>query len=233
MTSFGLAVTADATTLIVSALVSAVVATVVSVSFAFVLGGALEVRKQRALRREAARSELLERLGLQLNAVAVLRSAQRGWSTTDGVVTEFTDIFDEGFARIEADYQSSLRHFAGNEDEPELTSGWAMQTAGTHLARVRHFRNEAVGQPPDALHAERIAMHEDLSTAYDLLVEAREVLRGGRVRRRWKLRSLKKRLDELRVLDEQGQAPKTPLNYFVALQAAKARQHEHGPGETR
>ncbi len=111
--------TPNVTTVLVSALVSAGVAAIVSVVVTFVAGVPLEIRKQRATRRDAARSELLESLRLQLNAVGLLRRGQRGWTTLEGRVTEFTDTFDEQLASMEADYRSSLRHFVANDDEPE------------------------------------------------------------------------------------------------------------------
>jgi hypothetical protein len=86
-------------------LVSAGVAAVVSVAVTFVLGVPLEIRKQREVRGDAARSELLESLRLQLNVVGLLRHGQVGWTTLGGRVTEFTDTFDETFASMEADYR--------------------------------------------------------------------------------------------------------------------------------
>jgi hypothetical protein len=103
-----------------------------------------------------------------------------------------------------------------------VSVGWALVSAGTHLGRISHFRQKALGHAPDALSANRTAMQQDLATAAFLLHSAQCFLEASRVRRRSRRRKLRRRLDEIEALGAEGQALATPLNYSVALQQLEA-----------
>jgi hypothetical protein len=208
----------DAATVAVSALISAGVAGVVTVAVNMLLGGPMEVRKQRALDRHAVLRALNESIRLQLNAVKLLGTGAGGWTSTGNKVTEFSDHFDPAYDEMVESYQSIRRHLAGMDDiEPEHTIGRAVLSAGTYVERVHNFRIEAIGNSPDALMAHRADMGDDMKGAAMLLEQARDCLRVGSLRRRKRLRRLSGRLDELDELGRERREPKTPMTYRGAL----------------
>lgn len=226
----------DISTLLTTGSVSAVIAGMVTVAVNLLLGGPMEVRKQRAVERFQAHRAVNESIRIQLNAVRILRSQGSGWTTREQRIVEFTDGFDDVYNEMQESYQGIRAHLAGTDDvEPEQTVARAVLAAGIYTARVQHFRREAIGYLPDALHAERSAMLADLSTAQELLTAARDCLGPATPRRLLCLQRLRKRLDEIEQLAGDGSPPRTPLNYYVALSRARpGEQHvRRGPYQGR
>jgi hypothetical protein len=214
----------DAATVAVSALISASVAGVVTVGVNVLLGGSMEVHKQRALDRHAVLRALNESIRLQLNAVKLIGTGADGWTSTGNKVTEFSDQFDTAYDEMVESYQSIRRHLASMDDiEPEHTIGRAVLCAGVYVERVHKFRIEAIGHPPDALMAHRADMGDDMRGAATLLEQARDCLRVGPLRRRKQLRRLSGRLDELDQLGRERREPKTPMTYRGALNNQRSR----------
>lgn len=208
----------DAATVAVSAVISAGVAGVVTLVVNLLLGGPMEVRKQRALDRHAVLRALNESIRLQLNAVKLIGTGAGGWASTGNKVTEFTNHFDTAYDEMVESYRSIRRHLVGMDDiEPEHTIGRAVLSAGVYVERVHNFRVEAISNPPDALMAHRTDMRDDMQGAATLLEQARECLRVGPLRRCTRLRRLSERLDELDELGREQREPKTPLTYRGAL----------------
>jgi hypothetical protein len=209
----------DAGTVAVSALISAGVAGVVTVAVNLLLGGLMEVRKQRALDRHAVLRALNDSIRLQLNAVKLFGTGAGGWTSAGNQVTKFTDDFDTEYDELVESYRSIRQHLVGMDDiEPEHTIGRAVLIAGVYVERVHKFRREAVGNPPDALIAHRIDMWDDMKSAAMLLEQAGGCLRVGPLRRGIRLRRLSNRLDDLDRLGSERREPKTPLTYRGALE---------------
>ena len=208
----------DAGTVAVSALISAGVAGIVTLSVNLLLGGLMEVRKQRALDRHAVLRALNESIRLQLNAVKLFGTVAGGWTSVGNKVTEFTDDFDTAYDEMIENYRSIRLHLVGMDGiEPEQTIGRAVLSAGVYVERVHKFRVEAIGNPPDPLMAHRTDMWDDMKGAVTLLEEARDCLRVGPLRRRTRLRRLSERLDQLDKLGSERREPKTPITYRSAL----------------
>lgn len=211
----------DAETVAVSALISAGVAGVVTLVVNLLLGGPMEVRKQRALDRHAVLRTLNESIRLQLNAVKLLGTGAGGWASAGNKVTEFTDDFETAYDEMVESYRSIRLHLVGIDDiEPEHTIGRAVLSAGVYVERVHKFRVEAIGNPPDALMTHRTDMWDDMKGAATLLEQARDCLRVGPLRRRLRLRHLSERLDELDKLGSEHREPKTPMTYRGALKTS-------------
>jgi hypothetical protein len=209
-----------------SVVLPAAVAVLVSLIVNLAVGGRLEVRKLRAVRRFEARAALLDNLRLQINWVRLLQRDQRSWESVDGRLTRFTDSFDDYADRIEGEYQRAIPLVAALDKGLEALIAQAMLFAGSHVARIRHFRDEAMGYEPDALQAETAAMMEDLdlATAVSLLEAAQRCFDVRWVRRRLAMRRLKRTLHDLERRAQQNEAPRTPLNYYVAQERATGKR---------
>jgi hypothetical protein len=208
----------DVTTLAVGSGISAVVAGFVSWLFNFALGGSMEVRKRRAVRRDDVHTDLEKSVRLQLNAITAISQQGAGWEAAGGKVTKFTDGFDALFAEMEESYQSIRAHLAGRMDiNPERTIGWAVQDVGFLTRRVKNFRDGSIGQPPDGLTKERGAMIADLAAAQRLLEMARDCLRVTGVPRWFRRKRLWRHLASLDADQKAGTIPKTPGNYMASL----------------
>lgn len=212
-------------TVAISALVSAGVAGSVTLAVNLLLGGPMEVRKQRAVRRMEVHDELDQAVRLALNAVRLCVESPRWTADPGGWIIRYDDEFDTHAAEMLAAYQNVRRHVAGMDGvDPEITVGRALRDAGTFVARVQNFRNEAIGYVPFALHSHRQAIVGDLASAQKLLEDAHGCL-GPATPVRWRrLRSLRKRVE---ALEKEGDAThvKTPINYHVALSMGVPGEH--------
>jgi hypothetical protein len=142
----------EATTLLIGAGISAVVAAFVSWLFNFALGGWMEVRKRRAVRHDDMRAELDAGVRTILNAVRLVQESGWSWHAAGNKVTGFEDDFDTLFAEMDASYRSIRTHLAGSEHiKLERAIGWAINAAGGLTRRVKDFRDGAIGYPPEGL----------------------------------------------------------------------------------
>jgi hypothetical protein len=204
----------DVTTVLLSAGISAAVAAFVSWLFNFILGGWMEVRKQRALERESVRRALEESIRFQLNAVQAFGPGVTGWICEGGKVVAFDDAFDTNYEEMLASYQPIRRHVVGmGSVEPEYSVGRVVRIAGAYVERVYKFRDEAISNPPEPLETHRVDIRDDMESALALLQQMRDVLWVRFPRRRYRRSRLSKRLDQLEKLGASRREPKTPMSY--------------------
>jgi hypothetical protein len=208
----------DLTTVLISAGVSAVIAAFTSWLFNFALGGRMEVRKRRAVRRDDALADLEQGVRTLLNATWIINKPA-AWHAEGNKVTGFTDDAEAAFDEMEETYQRIRTHFAGRggRDHLEQTVGWAVNMTGTLTGRVMDFRQGAIGHPPDGLTKEHDAMVADLEAAQEILTMARDCLRVSGLRRSWRCFNL---LQHLRSVEAEAQVkriPKTPRAYTASL----------------
>jgi hypothetical protein len=208
----------DVTTLALSAVISTAVAAFVSWLFTFALGGWIEVRKRRAIRRDDVRAELDVAVRTILGAVRQVQEPGMPLHAEGNKVTGFQNSFDELFSEMETRYRSIWSHLAGRENvNPERTIGWAITSAGHLIRRVKEFRDGAIGHPPDGILTFREAMRADLADSQTILENARDCLSVGWPRRWWRTTRLSRHLNRLSAEEKAGSLPRTPKTYTSTL----------------
>ena len=208
----------DPTTVVLSAVISAAVAAFVSWLFNFALGGWMEVRKRRAVRRDDVRAELDVAVRTILSAVGQVQEPGMPLHAEGNKVTGFQNNFDELFSEMEARYRSIWSHLAGRQNvNPERTIGWAINSAGYLVRRVKDFRDGAIGHPPDGILKYREAMRADLAESQAILERARDCLSVSGARRWWRTKRLSSYLSLLSAQEKAGSIPRTPKTYTSTL----------------
>lgn len=208
----------DAATLAWSALISVVVATVVSAAFNAWLGGPLEARKQRYLERERVRLELERQCRVLLNGVRILTASNSSWGSYGGKLDPWPDDFEQSLKETLNSYREIRPHVSSMENHPPLAVlGRAVRAATSCIGRVDNFRKQGVGKDAEAFRVHHPDTRADLDEAQRVLRLAIDYLQASGVRQRSPRRKLAARLDELEELAKADKFPRTPINYDGAL----------------
>jgi len=215
-------------------LISAAVSIVVATGTNLALGGAMEVRKQRAVARYNTRTDLNEAARIMLNACGLMIDNNQSWGARGGLLKEWpsTNEFDQAFEECQSAYTSARPKVSGHDgDSDETLIGRAIAYTAALLFAVRRFRNDSIGKDVETFTAFSGDMQADLQDAFDLLGLTVSFSFAGPIKRPWRRRRLRTRLVQVAALRKARSLPRTPHGHTAAVNRLK-READEAPQQS-